>query len=122
MSSNTTCCRHGAEGARGTHNPEGTGSKPVAGIVKLDVKRSYTGVAQRQSAGLIIQVSQDQNLSPVFIFISQWCIKALEHTLTGVAQRQRAGLITPRTLDRNGSPVLYNSRALKKYAVIARAT
>ena len=32
--------RHGAEVARRAHNPEVTRSKRVAGIVKLDIKRS----------------------------------------------------------------------------------
>ena len=103
MSSNTTCCRHGAEGARGSHNPEVTGSKPVAGIVKLDVKRSYTGVAQRQSAGLIIQVSQDQNLSPVFIITSQWCIKALEQNLNRHGAEEARGAHNPE--DTGSKPV-----------------
>jgi hypothetical protein len=47
--------RHGAEAARGAHNSEVTGSKPVAGIfqfavfrtAKLSPQQHFTDVAQR---------------------------------------------------------------------------
>ena len=46
-----------------------------------DVDRScFTGMAQRQRARLITARSHDRNVLPVFIFTSQWCIKALEQT------------------------------------------
>ncbi len=73
--------RRGAAAARGAHNSEVTGSKRVAGIILFvcftealrhmlcDVKHStFTGVAQRERAGLITPRSQDQSLSPVFPF------------------------------------------------------
>ena len=54
--------RHGAEAARGAHNSEVTGSKPVAGIFQFacftearrqagrKTERTLAGVAQRKSA------------------------------------------------------------------------
>ena len=95
-SSPHTFNRHGAEAARGAHNSEDTGSKPVAGILQF---ACFKEVRRHSSSDV-----------------------KHEQPLTGMAQRQRAGLITPRSPDRNGLPVFYNSRALKKYAVIARAT
>ena len=56
-----TLHRHGAEAARGAHNSEVTGSKPVAGIIQFVSFREvdtlshqqpnqFTGVAQRKRA------------------------------------------------------------------------
>ena len=77
----------------------------------------FTGMAQRQRAGLITPRSQDRNLLPVFIIISQWCIEALEQHFTGMAQRQRAGLITPRSQDQNLLPVFIICQLLQKLVV-----
>jgi hypothetical protein len=74
----------------------------------------FTGMAQRQRAGLITPRSLDRNGLPVFSYscaLQKRIVNALVtlnlcNTLfTGMAQRQRAGLITPRSLDRNGLPV-----------------
>ena len=48
----TTLHRHGAEAARGAHNSEGTGSKPVAGIFNSQFYRSCHAVdtAQQHTA------------------------------------------------------------------------
>jgi hypothetical protein len=66
--------------ARGAHNSEVTGSKPVAGILvhiefialygqlqdNDDIEDKSTGMAQGQRAGLITPRSQDRNLLPVY--------------------------------------------------------
>ena len=65
--SHTKLHRGSAEAARGAHNPEVTGSTPVPGIYHLsDLKKpmviaratintsTFTGMAQRKRAGLII--------------------------------------------------------------------
>ena len=67
--------------ARGAHNSEDIGSRPISGIVKLDA------------------------INAALHFISLQCTLLQLH-FAGMAQRQRAGLITPRTLDRNGLPEL----------------
>jgi len=65
--------RHGAEAARGAHNPEVTGSKPVAGIHHTShwcikaLEHLITDMAQRQRARLITARTQDRNLLSVFI-------------------------------------------------------
>jgi hypothetical protein len=69
--------------ARGAHNSEVTGSKPVAGISPYRVHRSVWTFPRQD-----IEYIED-----------------IEDKLTGMAQRQRAGLITPRTQDRNLLPV-----------------
>ena len=66
--------RSGAGGARGAHNSEVTGSNPVSGIfqfavfrtAKLSPQQHFTGMAQRQRAGLITPRSLDRNGLPVF--------------------------------------------------------
>ena len=74
------------------YTPEDVGSKPTTGIIQFvgfketdghssrDPKHEqhFTGMAQRQRARLITARSQDQNLLPVFVIISQWCFEALE--------------------------------------------
>jgi hypothetical protein len=85
--------------ARGAHNSEVTRSKRVGGIIQF---ASFKEAGRHSSR----DVKHEHKRKP----------------FTGVAQRQRVGLITPRSLDRDESPVCSNSRALKKYAVIARAT
>ena len=77
-----TCYRSGAGVARGAHNSEDIGSKPISGIVKLDAinaassfhSRTHThvtGVAQRQRAWLITTRSYDRNVLPV---LSSWTL------------------------------------------------
>ena len=106
------------EGWLSAHNGEDVGSKPTTGIIQfaalseaatLSLQQPLTGMAQGQRARLITARSHDRNVLPVFIFTSQWCIKALEQTQTGVAQRERAGLITPRSGVRITSPVASSS-------------
>ncbi len=61
--------RGGAAAARQAHNLQDTGSRPVPGIITLrQLYRSchpFTGMAQRQRAGLITPRSLDQNQFPV---------------------------------------------------------
>ena len=119
MTLNTaTFHRHGAEEARRAHNSEVVRSKRTAGILHFtrftetgrhslsDVKheRPFTGVAQRQRAGLITLRSLDRDESPVLLHFARF-IETGRHSLsdakherrfTGVAHRQRAGLITLR--------------------------
>ncbi len=76
-----TIHRRGAEAARGAHNSEVTGSKPVAGISNSCALEKY-----------IVNASDYK--------------QAHTNTFTGVAQGERAGLITPRSLVRTQSPVL----------------
>jgi hypothetical protein len=84
--------RHGAGVARGAHNSEVTGSKPVAGIP------SIAPALQK----LAVMAKRRQNTATHF---------------TGMAQRQRAGLITPRSLDRNGLPVFLHFSSFTEAAV-----
>ena len=69
--------RCGAEEARGAHNSEVARSKRVSGILHSQVYKNlprcqysnqphFTGMAQRQRAGLITPRSLDQNQLPVF--------------------------------------------------------
>ena len=69
--------RRGAEAARGAHNSEVARSKRVSGIIQfaglqepttLSIQQPnlFTGMAQRQRAGLITPRSLDQNQLPVF--------------------------------------------------------
>ena len=66
--------------ARGAHNSEVTGSKPVAGISSYRVHHSVWTIPRQP--------------------------RHIEDKSTGMAQGQRAGLITPRSQDRNLLPVL----------------
>ena len=86
----------------------------------------FTGVAQRERAGLITPRSLVQTQPPVLFNspalqkpVVKLDIKRSNQTFTGMAQRQRAGLITPRSLDRNGLPVFSYSCVLQKHAVNA---
>ena len=97
--------RHGAEAARGAHNSEVTRSKRVAGILlfaglqepttlSIQQQNIFTGMAQRQRAGLITPRTLDRNELPVFYIrllyrsrpsllcdvkhcFSEWCEPAL---------------------------------------------
>ena len=95
--------RHGAEVARGAHNSEDTGSKPVAGIQHTShwcikaLEHLITDVAQRQRAWLITTRTYDRNVSSVFITHRIGASRHWSNSFTGVAQRQRAWLITTRT-------------------------
>ena len=91
--------RYGAEAARRAHNPEVTGSKPVAGIFQFAAlseaahavtTATLTGMAQRERAGLITPRSLVRIQLPVFIirsFIRSCNAVTTAHYFTGVAQR-----------------------------------
>jgi len=76
----------------------------------IKLEQPFTGMAQRQRAGLITPRSQDRNLLPVSNHTSHRCIKALEQHFTGMAQARRFTLWSPNPeeLDQHQSPVFYN--------------
>ena len=77
--SHTKLHRHGAEAAREAHNLEDTGSKPVAGISHsrvyqnpprcIHTQQHFTGMAQRERAGLITPRSLVRIQFPVYYII-----------------------------------------------------
>ena len=74
----STLHRRGAAEARRAHNPEVIRSKRIAGILQFvrfteagrgpSSPSTFTGVAQRQRAGLITPRSYDRNVSPVSFY------------------------------------------------------
>ena len=106
--------RHGAEEARGAHNSEVTGSKPVAGIyLHIAMVHQGTGATcirygAEEARGVMAaagepEVVRSKLTAGLFQFASfteagRHSSSDVKHEpFTGVAQRKRAGLIIPRT-------------------------
>ncbi len=121
--------RRGAEVARGTHNPEDTGSKPVAGIIFFTSQRCIkaleqpvSGVAQTVSArGGCVSTFRGRWFDSNRRTIVKLDVKRSKLN-RGSSKWESAGLITPRLHDRSVPPVFPIRLLYQKHAVIAQAT
>ena len=126
--------RYGAEVARGAHNSEVTGSKPVAGIYHSQIYKNlprchHSTLFHRRGAEVARAAHnckdiRSKRIAGIFQFadLQESAPLSLQQPLTGMAQRERAGLITPRSLVRIQLPVFIIRSFIRSCNAVTTAT
>jgi len=126
--------RYGAEVARGAHNSEVTGSKPVAGIYHSQLyqklQRCHHSTLFHRRGAEVARAAHNckdirsKRIAGIFQFadLQESAPLSLQQPLTGMAQRERAGLITPRSLVRIQLPVFIIRSFIRSCNAVTTAT